>query len=64
MPYEHQDQVINVVKTLGEVLGMDTANENAKDPSFCINLSKGCAKCIELESDGGILPPQKNYGEL
>lgn len=39
---------------------MATANENAKDPRFCINLeiSKGWASCIILESEEGILPPQ------
>ena len=39
---------------------MDTANESAKDPRFCINLeiSKGWATSIELIIEGGILPPQ------
>lgn len=43
MPFEHQDQAIAIAKTLGEVIGMDTANEAAKDPRLCINLdiSKG-----------------------
>ena len=60
MPYEHQDQAIEIAGTLGEVIGMDTANENSKDPRFCVNLeiSKGWATCIVLESKEGILPPQ------
>jgi len=60
MPYEHQDQAIAIAETLGEVIGIDTANEEAKDPRFCINLeiSKGWATCIVLESEEGILPPQ------
>ena len=39
---------------------METANENAKDPRFCVNLeiSKGWATSIELVTEGGILPPQ------
>ena len=61
MPYEHQDQAIAIVEPLGEVIGMDTANENAKDPRFCINLknNKRWANCIDLEYGGGILPPQR-----
>ena len=60
MPYEHQDQAIAIAETLGEVLGMDMANENSKDTRFCVNLkiSKGWATCIVLESEEGILPPQ------
>lgn len=60
MPYEHEDQAIAIVESLGEVIGIDTANESAKDPRFCINLdiSKGWATCIELECKGGILPPK------
>ena len=60
LPHEHQDQAIGIVETLGEVIGMDIANENARDPRFCINLeiSKGWATSIELIIEGGILPPQ------
>ena len=60
LPHEHQDQAIGIVETLGEVIGMDIANENARDPRFCINLeiSKGWATSIELITEGGILPPQ------
>ena len=59
LPHEHQDQAIAIAESLGEVIGMDTANENAKDPRFCINLeiSNGWATNIELETEGGILPP-------
>ena len=48
-----------MVETLGEVIGMETANENAKDPRFCINLeiSKGWATSVERDFEGGILPP-------
>ena len=61
LPQEHQDQAISIARTLGEMTGMNTANENAMDPTFCINLeiSKGWVTSIELESEGGILPPQK-----
>lgn len=60
LPHEHQDQAIGIVETLGEVIGMETANKSAKDPRFCINLeiSKGWATSIELITEGGILPPQ------
>ena len=60
LPQEHQDQAIGIVETLGEVIGMETANESAKDPRFCINLeiSKGWATSIELITEGEILPPQ------
>lgn len=36
--YEHHDQAIEITKTLGEVIGIDTANETTKDPRFCVNL--------------------------
>ena len=54
MPYEHDNQAIAIAKSLGEVIGMDTTNENAKDPRFCINweICKGWVVCIELESEG------------
>ena len=38
MPFEYQDQALAIVETLGDVVGMDIANENAKVPRFCINL--------------------------
>ena len=60
LPHEHQDQAISIAGTLGEVIGMETANDTAKDPRFCVNLeiSKGWATSIELVTEGGILPPQ------
>ena len=61
LPFEHQDQALAIAETLGEVIGMDTANDTTKDPRFCINLeiSKGWATSIDLESKIGILPPQR-----
>lgn len=69
MPFEHLDQAIAIAETLGEVIGMDVANEKAKDPRFCINLeiSKGWVTSIDLESEEGILPSQRimvNYDKL
>ena len=60
LSHEHQDQAISIAGTLGEVIGMETANETAKDPRFCVNLeiNKGWATSIELVTEGGILPPQ------
>ena len=51
--HEHQGQAIGIAKTLGEVIGMETNNENAKDPRFCVNLeiSKGWATNIELVTE-------------
>ena len=31
MPFEHQDQAMAIAESLGEVIGMDTANDQAKD---------------------------------
>lgn len=61
MPFEHHEQALAIAGTLGEVIGMDTTNENAKDPRFCINLeiSKGWATSIDLEAKGGVVPSQK-----
>ena len=61
LPFEHQDQALAIAETLGKVIGMDTANDTAKDPRFCINLeiNKGWATSIDLESNIGILPPQR-----
>ena len=60
LPHEHQDQAVGIAEALGEVIGMETENEYAKDPRFCVNLeiSKGWATSIELVTEGGILPPQ------
>ena len=59
LPHEHEDQAIGIAKSLGEVIGFETANATAKDPRFCVNLeiSKGWATSIELVTEGGILPP-------
>ena len=38
LPYEHHDQALAIAESLGEVIGIDTANEVALDPRFCINL--------------------------
>lgn len=61
LPFEHHDQTLAIATTLGEVIGIDTSNETAKDPRFCVNLNvnKGWVTSIDLEVEGGILPPQK-----
>ena len=61
LPFEHHDQALAIVATLGEVIGIDTSNETAKDPRFCVNLdiNKGWVTNIDLEVEGGILPPLK-----
>ena len=43
LPFEHHDQTLDIASTLGEVIGIDTSNEWARDPRFCVNLmvSKG-----------------------
>ena len=69
LPYEHHDQSLAIAETLGEVIGIDTTNEIALDPRFCINLkvNKGWVTCIELESKDGISPPHKvlvDYNKL
>ena len=38
LPFEHHDQAIDIASTLGEVIGIDTSNERARDPRFCVNL--------------------------
>ena len=40
---------------------MDTANDQAKYPRFCVNLeiSKGWVTCIDLECERGVMAPQK-----
>ena len=61
LPFEHHDQALAIVETLGEVIGMDTTNKSARDPSFCVNLmvNKGWVTSIDLVSDDGTLPPQR-----
>ena len=52
--HEHQGQAIGIAKTLGEVIGTETKNENAKHPRFCVNLeiSKDWATNIEVVTWG------------
>lgn len=61
LPFEHHDQALAIAETLGEVIGIDTANENTKDPRFCVNLNinKGWVTNINLESKEGIFLAQK-----
>ena len=61
LPYEHHDQAIAIAQTLGEVIGIDTSNESARDPRFCVNLmvNKGWVTSIELETEDGSYPAQK-----
>ena len=61
LPFEHLDQALAIAETLGEVIGIDTMNETAKDPRFCVNLmvTKGWVTSIDLESEDGTLPTQK-----
>ena len=65
MPFEHQDQGLAIAHTLGEVIGIDIANENAKDPRFCFNaeISKGWATCMDLKCEGGSYH-RRNHGTL
>lgn len=69
MPFKHQDKALAIAESLGEVIGMDTANDTAKDLRFCINLeiNKGWVTNIDLEFHEGILPPQRimvDYNKL
>ena len=61
MSFEYHDQALAIVDSLGEVIGMDTEIDNAKDPRFCVDLeiNKGWVTCIDLECEGGVLAPQK-----
>ena len=61
LPFEHHDQALAIAKSSGEVIGIDTSNEIARDPRFCVNLlvSKGWVTSINLETEDGILPTQK-----
>ena len=61
LPYELFDQAIAIAETLGEVIGIDTANGTAKDPRFCVNLkvNEGWVTSIDLEDEGGISTLQK-----
>ena len=61
LPFEHHDQALTIAGTLGEVIGIDTMNETAKDPRFCVNLmvTKGWVTSIDLASEDGALPTHK-----
>ena len=59
LPYKHHDQALAIAETLGEVMGIETANETLLDPRFCINVkvNKGWFTCIDLENEDGTSPP-------
>ena len=61
LPFEHHDQALAIAETLGEVIGMDTSNEFARDPRFCVNLmvSEGWMTSIDLVTENGALAIQK-----
>ena len=61
LPFEHHDQAIAIAGTLGEVIGIDTSNETAKDPRFCVNLKvkEGWITSIVLETEDSNIPPQR-----
>jgi hypothetical protein len=61
LPFEHHDQALAIAETLGEVIGIDTSNDTARDPRFCVNLvvSNGWVTTIDLESENGTMPAQK-----
>ena len=60
LPFEHHDQALDIAEMLGEVINIDTSNDSARDPRFCVNLmvSKGWVTSIDLETEDGTLPPQ------
>lgn len=60
LPFEHFDQVYMIVGCLGEIIGMESSNEDNKDPMLCINLEigNGWVMTIALESKGEFVPPQ------
>ena len=66
LPYEHHDQALPTAESLGEVIGIDTANEMALDPMFCINLkvSKGWVICIKLEKRRWDLTTPQGIGRI
>lgn len=57
LPFEHHDQALAIAEILGEVIRINMANDNAKDPRFCanLNINKGWVTNINLESEEGIL---------
>lgn len=60
LPFEHFDQAYNIAGSLEEIIGMETSNEDNKDPRFYINLQicSGWVSGIALESEGGTSLPQ------
>lgn len=56
MPFEYQDQALVTAETVGEVIGLDTANETAKDPRSCINME------IQLQSQQSPTMTVDKYG--
>jgi len=60
LPFEHHDQALAIAESLGEVIDIDTSNDIAKDPRFCVNLmvNEGWITSIELKSEEGTGPPQ------
>ena len=61
LPFEHHDQAMAITGILGEVIGIDTANDSARAPRFCVNLKvdKGWVTSIKLESEEEIVPPHE-----
>lgn len=53
LPYEHLDQAQDIAKSLGEVIGIDSLNDNMKGPRFCVNLkiNEGRVTNIALSSE-------------
>lgn len=69
LPFEHHDQAIDIVETLGEVIGMELSNNTAKDPRLCIilKIDNEWVTNIDFEFKDGMLPPHKvlvNYDKL
>jgi hypothetical protein len=54
--FEHNNQALAIVETLGEVIRIDTANETTKDLRFHVNLKddKEWMSSINLEYEEGI----------
>ena len=66
LPFEHHDQAIASAETLGEVIGMDRANDTAKDPRLCINLKvkEGWITSIALRFRGWVDTNTQSVGGL
>jgi hypothetical protein len=61
LPFEHHDQTLAIAETLGKVIGIDTSNDTARDPRFCVNLivSNGWVTTIDVESENETMPTHK-----